>query len=305
MLRRHRHGEPRQARPVRLRAPRRRAVREPVRGVRAEVAGARPDRAAGHDLPRRAADAPPISRSPSRGSSPCTSGTRRGSPRAPSASPSTASAWPTRSTPSSYVAIDSLVARRRSDRDRAADADAVSSGCPTARTTPRSCTGRSCWRRRPAPSRSTGSSPGPGRMAHISPGPYLPLDAAPMLVGDVDALAARVEPVPGRPLTFRAPEAIRPASARGLELVPFFRVHDSRYMIYWRVATPAAYEARRVRAARERALAAAARGADARSRRPRRAAERDRPRRPQRRRRRPASRTGVPSATPPAGSATS
>ena len=24
--------------------------------------------------------------------------------------------------------------------------------------------------------------------------------------------------------------------------MPFFRVHDSRYMIYWRVATPAAYE---------------------------------------------------------------
>jgi uncharacterized protein len=83
---------------------------------------------------------------------------------------------------------------------------------------------------------------GPGRMAHTSPGPYEPLDDAPMLVGDAASLAARVEPVPGRPLTFRAPEAIRPAAARNLELVPFFRVHDSRYMIYWRVATPQAYE---------------------------------------------------------------
>ena len=79
-------------------------------------------------------------------------------------------------------------------------------------------------------------------MAHTSPGPYEPLDDAPMLVGDAASLATRVEPVPGRPLTFRAPEAIRPAAARNLELVPFFRVHDSRYMIYWRVATPQAYE---------------------------------------------------------------
>ena len=29
---------------------------------------------------------------------------------------------------------------------------------------------------------------GPGRMAHSSPGPYLPLDAAPMLVGDASTL---------------------------------------------------------------------------------------------------------------------
>ena len=43
---------------------------------------------------------------------------------------------------------------------------------------------------------------------------------------------------------------IRPASARDLELVPFFRVHDSRYMMYWRVATPAAYDGVVVRAAR-------------------------------------------------------
>ena len=94
--------------------------------------------------------------------------------------------WPTRSTPSSYVAIDRSVARRRSDRDRAADADRASSGCPTARTTPRSCTGRSCSRRKTGTEQIDGLIAGPGRMAHTSPGPYLPLDAAPMLVGDVD-----------------------------------------------------------------------------------------------------------------------
>ena len=82
--------------------------------------------------------------------------------------------------------------------------------------------------------------PGP-HGAPVGGGPYEPLDAAPMLVGDVDSLAARVQPVAGR-APFQAPEAIRPAAARDLNAVPFFRVHDSRYVIYWRVAAPQAYE---------------------------------------------------------------
>ena len=83
---------------------------------------------------------------------------------------------------------------------------------------------------------------GDGRMAHVSPGPYLPLDGAPMLVGDAHTLAGRIHAVPGRPLTFKAPEIIRPSEARDVELVPFFRIHDSRYMVYWRVVPPADYE---------------------------------------------------------------
>jgi DUF1680 family protein len=83
---------------------------------------------------------------------------------------------------------------------------------------------------------------GDGRMAHVSPGPYLPLDGAPMLVGDPESLAAGVRPVAGRTLTFTARDLIRPASAADLELVPFFRVHDSRYMVYWRTVAPAEYE---------------------------------------------------------------
>jgi uncharacterized protein len=82
---------------------------------------------------------------------------------------------------------------------------------------------------------------GDGRMAHVSPGRYLPLDGAPMFVGDVNTLASRIRPVPGRLLTFRAPDLIQPAGARDLELVPFFRVHDSRYMVYWRTVAPKEY----------------------------------------------------------------
>jgi DUF1680 family protein len=79
---------------------------------------------------------------------------------------------------------------------------------------------------------------GDGRMAHIAAGADLPLDGAPMLVGDVKTLAGAIRPVPGRPLTFTARDVIQPASAREIELVPFSRVHDSRYIIYWRAVPP-------------------------------------------------------------------
>jgi DUF1680 family protein len=82
---------------------------------------------------------------------------------------------------------------------------------------------------------------GDGRMAHVSPGPYLPLDSAPMLVGEVATFADHIRPVAGSPMTFTAPDLIRPAPARDLKLVPFFRIHDSRYMIYWRAVAPRDY----------------------------------------------------------------
>ncbi len=83
---------------------------------------------------------------------------------------------------------------------------------------------------------------GDGRMAHVSPGAYLPLDGAPMFVGERATLGSRIHAVPGKVLTFEARELIRPDDARGLELVPFFRIHDSRYVIYWRAIEPAAYD---------------------------------------------------------------
>ena len=80
-----------------------------------------------------------------------------------------------------------------------------------------------------------------GRMGHISPGPYLPLDRAPMLVGDPAKLADGIRPVAGRPLVFTASDLIRPQEFGGLELEPFFRVHDARYMLYWRTVSAEKY----------------------------------------------------------------
>jgi hypothetical protein len=40
-----------------------------------------------------------------------------------------------------------------------------------------------------------------------------------------------------------ARELIRPEAYRDVELVPFYQLHDARYVIYWRVATPESYSA--------------------------------------------------------------
>lgn len=79
------------------------------------------------------------------------------------------------------------------------------------------------------------------RMAHVAPGPFRATDAAPMLVGDPATLTTQIKPVAGKSLHFTAPELIRPDTFDRLELKPFFRIHDARYMMYWRLASDAGY----------------------------------------------------------------
>lgn len=81
------------------------------------------------------------------------------------------------------------------------------------------------------------------RMGHIAHGAVCPQNAAPVFVSpDLNRakLVRRFKPVPGQPLTFTAPGLIQGrAGADRLQLIPFFRLHDSRYMVYWAHSTPA------------------------------------------------------------------
>jgi DUF1680 family protein/beta-xylosidase len=79
------------------------------------------------------------------------------------------------------------------------------------------------------------------RMGHAAPGAFEPLDTAPMLVGHPAAMAAAIQPVPGKPLHFTLNGLLRPQDFNTLELEPFFRVHDARYMMYWRLASETDY----------------------------------------------------------------
>ncbi len=68
----------------------------------------------------------------------------------------------------------------------------------------------------------------------------LPLEEAPVFVGTADDVVAKVEPVAGRPLTFRTTGLVRPAD---VTLAPFYRVHCQRYAIYWRLMDRVSYDA--------------------------------------------------------------
>jgi DUF1680 family protein len=96
---------------------------------------------------------------------------------------------------------------------------------------------------------------GPGRGDHIAHGPLVPLDKMPALVTTPEELLKHVVPDPaGGPLGFRLKDVANPAPAEGLALVPFFRLHESRYQMYWEVATQEEFARRQERlAAEERA----------------------------------------------------
>ncbi|SDL13184.1 hypothetical protein SAMN05421823_104459 [Catalinimonas alkaloidigena] len=89
------------------------------------------------------------------------------------------------------------------------------------------------------------------RMGHIAAGPLYPMEEAPMLVSADAQFVDKIRPVPGKPLTFTAPDLIYPQRFANLELIPFFRLHDARYMLYWQHTTPEGLKAIQARLKRE------------------------------------------------------
>jgi len=92
------------------------------------------------------------------------------------------------------------------------------------------------------------------RMGHIASGAVIPLGAAPVLVDDSPAFEGRFKPVPGRPLTFVAPGLVEGKDGKqATTFVPFFRVHEARYVVYWPYSTAADLAATRAKAADDEA----------------------------------------------------
>jgi DUF1680 family protein len=96
------------------------------------------------------------------------------------------------------------------------------------------------------------------RMGHVAFGPVVPLDQVPVLLTSAEELPKHVVPDPqAGPLHFRLVNVAEPPDSKGLPLVPFFRLHDQRYQMYWQLTTRQEMEQRRERlAAIERAKAA-------------------------------------------------
>ncbi|MFT3784129.1 MAG: glycoside hydrolase family 127 protein [Nibricoccus sp.] len=81
-----------------------------------------------------------------------------------------------------------------------------------------------------------------GRMGHRAEGAMLPLNGAPMFIGNEAQIPGKIIPVQGKVMTFSAAGLIEPGQQKSLELIPFFRIHDSRYMVYWRLVQPERYK---------------------------------------------------------------
>jgi DUF1680 family protein len=101
----------------------------------------------------------------------------------------------------------------------------------------------------------SGLRAGDERMGHVAFGPVVPLDRVPALLSSESNLPSKViADSAGGPLSFRLVDVIEPPVSNGLPLIPFFRLHDARYQMYWELTTKERIAARKERlVAEERA----------------------------------------------------
>ncbi|AYM99024.1 glycoside hydrolase family 127 protein [Chryseobacterium sp. 3008163] len=72
------------------------------------------------------------------------------------------------------------------------------------------------------------------RGGHIAHGPQIPLNEIPIILGSSDSVLNHLETVNGKDLTFRL-KGLYPQNkfSNGLELVPFYKIQEERYIIYF------------------------------------------------------------------------
>jgi hypothetical protein len=64
----------------------------------------------------------------------------------------------------------------------------------------------------------------------------------PVFVGDLNKVLPSLKPVAGSPLTFETSGLLRP---RDVKLLPFYKVFEPRYTVYWKVYSPEEWEKRK------------------------------------------------------------
>ena len=75
------------------------------------------------------------------------------------------------------------------------------------------------------------------RGGHIAKSKKYPLQDMPFFVSSNADITAQIKPVANQPLRFTTTNLSYPVKDRSLELMPFFKLHDSRYIIYWQKVT--------------------------------------------------------------------
>ena len=80
-----------------------------------------------------------------------------------------------------------------------------------------------------------------GRKSHIAGGRKIPMADMPVLVCDANKITEFIQPVKDKNLTFSLSNLFPVEKWGTLELEPFFRLHDARYIIYWPQVTAEKY----------------------------------------------------------------
>lgn len=84
---------------------------------------------------------------------------------------------------------------------------------------------------------------GAERMDHVARGSLEPVDASSMLIGNLEEVLAAVKKTHVDSLTFVLPGEVRGDGFGDAELMPFYRVHDTRYTMYWQLLSRQQYKA--------------------------------------------------------------
>lgn len=81
------------------------------------------------------------------------------------------------------------------------------------------------------------------RGGHIAHGKQIPLQEVPMLIGNPDSIRKSLHKEQGSRIAFSYNGDVYPVQGKALELVPFFRLHNSRYAVYFRQTSEEQFKA--------------------------------------------------------------
>ncbi|HEY8933652.1 MAG TPA: glycoside hydrolase family 127 protein [Cyclobacteriaceae bacterium] len=73
------------------------------------------------------------------------------------------------------------------------------------------------------------------RMGHVASGKYYPIDESPVILKNTPSFVNNLTAT--GTLEFSAEKLIYPERFKSLKLVPFYTIHDQRYIIYWNITT--------------------------------------------------------------------
>ena len=93
------------------------------------------------------------------------------------------------------------------------------------------------------------------RGGHIAQGPRLPLQNMPVVVGSTEDILSHISKTDGK-MEFTL-KGVSPENYEGMKLEPFYRIHESRYMVYWPVLSASEVAKRQEEVARLESIAQA------------------------------------------------